>query len=45
VVELTPPLVVGPAEIDEFLAVFERALNDVEAGRFDMAKLAPYAGW
>jgi hypothetical protein len=25
--------------------VFERALGDVEAGGFDDAKLAPYAGW
>ena len=27
------------------LGVFERALTDVEAGRFDDEKLAPYAGW
>jgi hypothetical protein len=37
--------VIGAAEVDEFLTVFERALADVEAGRFDDAKLAPYAGW
>ncbi len=45
VIELTPPLVIGGVEVDEFLSVFERALADVEAGRFDDAKLAPYAGW
>jgi 4-aminobutyrate aminotransferase len=45
VIELTPPLIIGAAEIDEFLKAFERALADVEAGRFDDAKLAPYAGW
>ena len=45
VIELTPPLIISAAEIDEFLTVFERALADVEAGRFDDAKLAPYAGW
>jgi 4-aminobutyrate aminotransferase len=45
VVELTPPLVLSAADADEFLGVFERALGDVEAGGFDDAKLAPYAGW
>ena len=45
VIELTPPLVVTAADIDEFLGVFERALADVEAGGFDDAKLTPYAGW
>jgi 4-aminobutyrate aminotransferase len=45
VIELTPPLVLSAADVDEFLAVFERALADVEAGGFDDAKLAPYAGW
>jgi len=45
VIELTPPLVITAAEVDEFLGVFERALADVEAGGFDDAKLAPYAGW
>lgn len=45
VVELTPPLTIGPDEVDEFLATFEHALSDVEAGRFDDAKLAPFAGW
>lgn len=45
VIELTPPLVIGQAEIDEALAVLDHALADVEAGRFDDAKLAPFAGW
>jgi 4-aminobutyrate aminotransferase len=45
VVELTPPLTLSAAEVDEFLEVFEAALADVEAGRFDDAKLAAYAGW
>jgi 4-aminobutyrate aminotransferase len=45
VIEMTPPLTVTEAEIDEALALFEQALSDVEAGRFDDAKLAPYAGW
>jgi len=45
VVELTPPLVIGPREVDTALELFERALADVEAGRFDDTKLAPFAGW
>jgi 4-aminobutyrate aminotransferase len=42
---MTPPLTITAAEVDEALALFEQALSDVEAGRFDDAKLAPYAGW
>ena len=45
VVEITPPLTIGAGDVDEALAVFERSLADVEAGRFDDAKLAPFAGW
>ena len=45
VIELTPPLTINSGEIDEALSIFERALADVEAGGFDDAKLAPFAGW
>ena len=45
VIELTPPLTISEPEVDEGLGLFERALADVEAGRFDDAKLAPFAGW
>jgi 4-aminobutyrate aminotransferase len=45
VIELTPPLTISEAEVDEGLELFERALADVEAGRFDDAKLGPFAGW
>jgi 4-aminobutyrate aminotransferase len=45
VVEILPPLTIGEAEVDEGLAIIEQALADVEAGRFDDAKLAPFAGW
>jgi 4-aminobutyrate aminotransferase len=45
VVELTPPLTIGSADVDEALSIIERALSDVEAGRFDDEKLAPFAGW
>jgi 4-aminobutyrate aminotransferase len=45
VVEITPPLTLSAGDVDEALAIFERGLADVEAGRFDDAKLAPFAGW
>jgi 4-aminobutyrate aminotransferase len=45
VVELVPPLTITADQIDEGLAIIERALADIEAGRFDDAKLAPFAGW
>ena len=45
VVEITPPLTIGPGDVDEALGIFERALADIEADRFDDAKLAPFVGW
>jgi 4-aminobutyrate aminotransferase len=45
VVELTPPLTIRPPDVDLFLEVFELALADVEAGRFDDVKLARFSGW
>lgn len=40
VMEITPPLTITRSDADEALAIFERALADIEAGRFDDAKLA-----
>ena len=45
VIELTPPLTITAADVDKALAIFDEALSDIEAGRFDDAKLAPYSGW
>ena len=39
VIEITPPLTTTLAEAEDALAVFEEALSDVEAGRFDDSKL------
>lgn len=45
VIEMTPPLTIGDAEVEDALAVLDHALADVEAGRFDDEKLARFAGW
>ena len=45
VIELTPPLTITEADVDKALTIFDEALSDIEAGRFDDAKLAPYSGW
>jgi 4-aminobutyrate aminotransferase len=45
VIELTPPLIVRDREADEALEILDHALSDVEAGRFDDAKLADFSGW
>ncbi len=42
VMEITPPLTITRSDADEALAIFERALADVEAGRFDDAKLEDF---
>jgi 4-aminobutyrate aminotransferase len=45
VIEMTPALTLTRADADEALAIIDQALAECEAGRFDDAKLAPYAGW
>jgi 4-aminobutyrate aminotransferase len=45
VIELTPPLTITTADVEEMLATFDHALTDIEAGRFDDEKLSGYAGW
>jgi 4-aminobutyrate aminotransferase len=45
VIELTPPLVITGAEIDDALDVLDQAIGDVAAGRVSDADVAPYAGW
>jgi 4-aminobutyrate aminotransferase len=45
VIEMTPPLTLASHEADEALAILEEALADVEAGRFDDAKLDRFQGW
>jgi 4-aminobutyrate aminotransferase len=45
VIELTPPLTIGPRDVDEALGIIDHALHDVARGDFDDAKLARFAGW
>ena len=45
VIEITPPLNIDKAEIDQAVAILEQAFKDVEAGNIDMNKVKQFAGW
>ncbi len=45
VIEITPPLIITKADVDEGVAILDQALTDVEAGRVKDESVAPYSGW
>jgi 4-aminobutyrate aminotransferase len=45
VIELTPPLIFSRQNVDQAIAIFDEALGDVAAGRFDVGKIDDFAGW
>ena len=45
VLEITPPLIITRDEIDEGVAILDRAVRDVVEGRVSDADVAAYAGW
>jgi len=45
VMEITPPLVITHAEVDEGVAILDQAIGEVEAGEVNDEALGEYAGW
>ncbi|HEY3954144.1 MAG TPA: aspartate aminotransferase family protein [Streptosporangiaceae bacterium] len=45
VMEITPPLVMTEAEVDEGIAILDQAISEVAAGKVSDEVLGEYAGW
>lgn len=45
VMEITPPLIMTEAEVDEGVAILDQAIGEVEAGKIGDEILGDYAGW
>jgi len=45
VMEITPPLIITEAEVDEGTAILDQAISEVEEGKVGDEALGGYAGW
>ncbi len=45
VLELTPPLIISPQEIDVALGILDQAIREVATGLVSDEEIAPYLGW
>jgi 4-aminobutyrate aminotransferase len=45
VMEITPPLIMTEAEVDEGIAILDQAISEVEQGKIGDEMLGDYAGW
>lgn len=45
VMEITPPLIMTEAEVDEGVAILDQAIGEVEQGKISDEVLGDYAGW
>lgn len=43
--EITPPLIMTEAEVDEGVAILDQAIGEVEEGKISDEVLGDYAGW
>jgi 4-aminobutyrate aminotransferase len=43
--EITPPLIMTEAEVDEGVTILDQAIGEVEAGEVSHEVLGDYAGW
>jgi 4-aminobutyrate aminotransferase len=45
VMEITPPLIMTQAEVDEGVSILDQAIGEVEEGKISDEVLGDYAGW